>query len=385
MGSNQIRKQTGEVIFREHERSDCAYIIEKGRVEISVERGGEAVVLSELGPGEILGEMAVIDESRRSATATVMEDCELTVVTPQQIRPRISRADPVVRSLLNTLLTRYRSELLLEQGLSAEDDSALPHYSDGIGKIRFENELKLALDNEQLQIVYQPIRSLRRRTGFGFEALIRWDHAIRGTISPIGLISLAEETNLIAPLSRYVFRAAAEDLVEFKDAASDELFVSVNISPKDAVDSEFLNDAWDICVDAGCRPAEITLELTESIFVDIEQLSDWADTAKAMGFRISIDDFGSGYASLEYLACLAPHTVKIDQRLIRPIVDDTRYVTVIRKIIEMAGELEIMVIAEGVESSEHVRILTELGCDMAQGYEIGHPLSKFQVVELLVS
>lgn len=381
--SNRIRKKTGDIIFHEREPADCAYIIEKGRIEISVEREGGTVVLSELGAGEILGEMGVIDQSRRTASARVTEDCELTVVTPQQIQPRITRADPVVRSLLNTLLARHRSQPALYQGPLAEDEHVLPFASDGIGKIRFEAELMDALENEQIQVVYQPIKSLRGESPDGFEALIRWDHAIRGAVSPLGLVSLAEETNLIAPLSLYVFLAVAEDLVEFKDAASHDLFASVNVSPKDAVDSEFLNKAWDICMEAGCRTTDITLELTESIFVDIEQLCEWADTAKAMGFRLSIDDFGTGYASLEYLAKLAPHIVKMDRRLVRPIVDNPRHATIVKKIVEMARELEIRVVAEGVETPEHTRMLNDLGCDMAQGYDIGHPLTKFQALELV--
>jgi len=383
MDSERIQKRTGEVIFRERDLADYAYIIEDGWVQISVERDDSVVVLSELGPGEILGEMAVIDQSRRTATATVIEDCELTVVTPQQIQPRIRHADPVVRALLNTLLSRYRSELLLEQGIRSDGERVSQTQSDGVGKIRFEQELIKAIEKERLQVVYQPIQSLRREVDYGFEALVRWEHNVRGAISPIDLVSLAEETELIAPLSRYVFTAAVEDLAELRDAARRRLFVSVNVSPKETVDTEFLNQAWDICATNGCRTDDIVLELTESIMVDIEQLSDWADAAKAMGFRLSIDDFGTGNASLEYLTRLVPDMLKIDQNLIRSIIDEPRCVIAMQKVIELAGALDMQVIAEGVESAEQIRILRDLGCDMIQGYEVGHPVTKFQAIELL--
>lgn len=385
MSSNsyQTSRSTGEVIFQEGDPADCAYVIEEGRIEISVMREDRTVVLSELGPGEILGEMAVIDQYSRTATARVIEDCRLTVVTPHQIQQRIGTSDPVVRSLLGVLLARYRSELSQEQGVPMEAETALLFHTKGIEKIRFENELRRALEESEVNVVYQPIRCLRTNATSGFEALVRWDHPIEGTIAPEKLVALAEETDLIIPLSLYVFKAAVEDFADFQAASPRGHFVAVNVSPKHTVDSGFLNQAWDICVAAGTKPGDVVLELTESIMVDIEQLASWVRTAKAMGFRISVDDFGTGYASLEYLTRLEPHTVKIDQNFIRPLVEDRRHQAVMRKMVEMARELDVLVIAEGAESAEHVRILAELDCDMAQGYEIGRPLTRSGVIDLL--
>lgn len=381
--TNKLEKQAGEYIFHEGDPADCAYVIEAGRIEISVNRSDSAVVLSELGPGEILGEMAIIDQYCRTATARVMEDCVLTVVLPQQIQRRIEQAEPIVRSLLSILLMRYRSELSLEQGLPVEAGSTLVLHSSGIEKFRFENAFTDAIENEEVTVAYQPIRCLRRKTTSGFEALVRWDHPTDGTISPETLVALAEETDLIIPLSLYVFKVAVADFTEFRSAAPGELFASINVSPKHTVDSEFLNRAWDICSEADGNPGDIMLELTESVMVDIDQLSNWVRTAKAMGFRISVDDFGTGYASLEYLTRLEPHTVKIDQNFIRPIAEDWRHRTVMRKVLDMAGDLGVLVIAEGAETPEHVRVLTEMDCDMAQGYEIGWPLTRAQVMDFL--
>lgn len=380
---HQISKPAGERIFQEGDEADCAYLIEHGRIEISVERDGDTVVLGELGPGDILGEMAVIDRFCRTATAKVMEECLLTVVTPQQIQQRIQSSDPIVRALLSVLLSRYRSGLGVEQGKSMADRDVSAAEAGGIDKIRFENELRHALDNGEIKVVYQPIQCLRSHSVSGFEALVRWDHPTEGTIPPERLIALAEETDLIIPLSLYVFKTAVTDFTEFRAAAPPGLFVSVNVSPKHTVDSQFLNLARDICAEAGGRPCDIMLELTESIMVDIEQLGSWVRTAKDMGFRISVDDFGTGYASLEYLTRLEPYTVKIDQDFIRPLVDDWRHRSVMRRVLEMAGDLGVLVIAEGAETSGIVRLLTEMNCDMAQGYETGRPLAASRVLELL--
>lgn len=381
----QINKPAGEFIFHEGEVADCAYVIEQGRIEIAVNRDDDSVVLGELGPGEILGEMAVMDQFCRTASARVTEDCLLTVVTPRQIQQRIEASDPIVRALLSVLLTRYRSGLSLDGGGETEDGSAPDAHAGGIEKIRFENELRRALEEGEIKVVYQPIRCLRRGSVSGFEALVRWDHPAEGTIPAERLVALAEETDLIIPLSLYVFEAAVADFTAFRSAAPPGLFVSVNVSPKHTLDSEFLNRAWDICSGADCKPGDIMLELTESIMVDIEQLSSWVRTAKAMGFRISVDDFGTGYASLEYLTRLEPHTVKIDQDFIRPIVDDWRHRSVMRRVLDMAGDLGVLVIAEGVETPGIVSLLTEMDCDMAQGYGVGRPLAPARVGDYLAA
>jgi diguanylate cyclase len=250
----QLKKKKGEVIFREDESADCAYLIEEGRIEISVNRDDHSFVLSELGPGEIVGEMAVIDQHERTATATVVEDCLLTVVTPQQIRQRIGDADPVIRSLLSVLLSRYRSELSLEQGLSLPAETTPASQRTGIEKIRLENALRRSLENGDIRVAYQPIRCLRRNETAGFEALVRWQHPDEGSISPESLIALAEETDLIGPLSLYVFKSTVTDFTGFRAAAPGELFASVNVSPRHTVNSEFLNLAWDICAEAGGQP-----------------------------------------------------------------------------------------------------------------------------------
>ncbi len=164
ISSYQISKPAGECIFQEGDEADCAYLIEQGRIEISVKRDDDTQVLGALGPGDILGEMAVIDQFCRTATAKVTEDCLLTVVTPQQIQQRIQSSDPIVRGLLSVLLSRYRSGLGTERGNSMPDRDVSAAAAGGIDKIRFENELRRALDNAEIKVVYQPIRCLRSQS-----------------------------------------------------------------------------------------------------------------------------------------------------------------------------------------------------------------------------
>lgn len=371
-----VEGRKGEILFHEGDLANCAYIIEEGCVEISLERNGASIVLAELGRGEILGEMAVIDHFSRTATATVTEDCRLTVVTPSQIRQRIGDADPVVHALIEILLRRYRSELTRMGGIPVEAASAFASRSRGLQKIRLENELMEGLGTGDVKVVYQPIRRLKDDAVCGFEALVRWDHPKRGTIPPQELISLAEETDLIVPLGLHVFDVAVRDRRSLQAECPPGLFVSVNVSPKLTRGQSFLDGALDICAQTGQSPSDTMLELTESSPVDVGKLGDWVVSAKEAGFQISVDDFGTRYASLEYLTRLVPDTLKVDQRFVRPIVDDPRTRAVLARVLQMASDLGVRVVAEGAESAHHVRLLTELGCDMAQGYEIGRPVTR---------
>lgn len=372
--SMEERRSAGDVIFKEGDTADRAYIIEAGRVRVSVERDGKPFTLGELGTGEIIGEMAMIDEYTRTATATVIEDCRLTVVTPQQIRQRIESSDPVVRSLLRILLTRYRSELELRRESPAPAGNSLLSYYAGIRKIRFENELIQALETGAIGVVYQPIFRLDPAVLIGFEALVRWEHPELGAIPSSYLVGLAEETDLINTLEDHVFGVAIDDLSAIKAAAPDGLFMSINISPRHTSDQGFLHRIVDHCSRAGQQACDIVLELTESVLVDVQRLGEWAAASREMGFRLTVDDFGTGFASLEYLTRLAPDIVKLDQSFVGSIIDNPRSISVLRRILEMAKDLDVEVIAEGVETAEHAHTLASLGCDMVQGFYVGHPL-----------
>lgn len=377
-----LEKQAGDVVFREGDPVDHAYILEKGAIEISVERGGQSVVICELGPGAILGEMAVIDQATRTATAKAIEDCRLTVVTPHQIRQRIENADAVIRSLMNILLKRYRVELARNRGFPVEAESALLD-SAGIRKIRLENELKEALEAGRIQVMYQPIFRLADKSIAGVEALLRWDHPDRGMIPPTELVRLTEETDLFVHLDLYVLGTAIKSLVDFRARASDDFFISINVSVKHTRNQDFLNNARSICLATQQDVHNIMLELTESALVDIQQLSDWVQDAKTAGFKLCVDDFGTGFASLEYLTRISPDVIKVDRSFVLPLPDNPRIASVLRGILHLADDLNVKVIAEGAETTEHVDLLWGLGYDMAQGYALGHPLTRAQILDLL--
>ena len=199
--------KAGEVIFAEGDQPTGAYLIEAGRIEITTMQLGERRVLGELGRGMLLGEMAVLDDSPRTATATALTDCRLTRIDAAQFAERLVAADPVVRALLMSQLTRYRSALATLTGDEANGhDTARPppDESFAVEKIRLESELRTALERKELDVRLQPIEEIVSGRIAGFEALVRWQHPTRGAVSPAEFIRLAEETSLIIPVGDYI-------------------------------------------------------------------------------------------------------------------------------------------------------------------------------------
>ena len=387
----KIKLEEGDVIFQEGDYADSAYIIEKGSVEVSTLQNKQPIILRTLGPGDILGEMAIIDEAERTATATACEPVQLMVISREQITQRIENADPIIRLLLHVLLERYRSGLQHVRGESSIDPS---HYSDagheapdatGLAKIRLESDLKDALENGGLQVVYQPMLNLKQRTITGFEALARWTHPKLGLISPVEFISLAEETDLIVPVGLHILEVAATQLAQFQSIVDYPLFMSINVSPRQMHDRGFLKFAAKLIKMAGLELDQIKLEVTETLAVDLKFLSGWIENAHKLGFRVALDDFGTGYTSLEYLSHLKANSIKIDQAFIIPLFEDDRHGMMLKHIVGMLRDLGFEVIAEGVETERHIEHLDKLGVHLAQGYGISKPAPAEVIKKFLLS
>ncbi|MGR9052770.1 MAG: EAL domain-containing protein [Gammaproteobacteria bacterium] len=241
-------------------------------------------------------------------------------------------------------------------------------------RLFLEKELRSAIENSDFILHYQPQIDLEGRT-VGAEALIRWEHKVKGLISPSDFIPIAEETGLILRLGDWVLQAACAQMRAWLDTGFELAHVSINVSSKQFRQTDFIERVAHALTAHRLSASRLRIELTEGVVID-----NIADTVKKMralkelGVRISIDDFGTGYSSLTYLKRLPLDELKIDQSFVRDIASDYNDAVIIETIINMAHNLGLDVIAEGVETEEQKNYLSEKGCPVFQGYYFSRPL-----------
>lgn len=383
MAQSRLELSPGELVFREGDPPTSAFLIESGQIEIITEQDGAPFVLSVLGPGDLLGEMAIIDEAPRTATARAATQASLIAVDGKQLSERIEASDPIVRALLKGQLSRYRQALLSLRGQPAEiavrnlgkravDGDG---YDDGaVAKIRLETQLRDAISSRTLEVRFQPIYEIAKERIAGYEALVRWTHPVRGPISPVEFIALAEETSLILPVGQYVLERVAEGIAKLKELGVDPLpFVAVNMSGRQLAELDMLAAVRDACVHNGIDPRLIKIEVTESLTLDVERVGELIRRAQAEGMMVALDDFGTGYSNLGHLHKLKFDTVKLDQGFVRQMLDAPRCLAIVRAIVAMVHALEADLVAEGVETRAQLDALAAMNCRYAQGYLIGRP------------
>jgi EAL domain-containing protein (putative c-di-GMP-specific phosphodiesterase class I) len=374
----------GEIIFSEGDPPSGAFLIESGRVEVSTMQFGERRVLGELGPGMLLGEMAVIDASPRTATARALTACRLTPIDRTQFAERLAAADPVVRALLMSQLTRYRSALAtLTGGRSASAGDAAPsHDADAFDKIRLESELRTALERKELEVRLQPIEEIASGEVAGYEALVRWRHSQRGDVSPAEFIRLAEETSLILPIGDYVLARVCDLLAELRRRGRAPLpFIAMNLSARQLDDPQALVERIIGYLRARALPPDrLKLEITESLVLDHARVADLLARCHAVGMHVALDDFGTGYSNLGPLLTLDFDQIKLDGRFVKAL-DTERGVAVVGVAVAMARALRCELVAEGVETREQHDTLRRLGCRYAQGWLIGRPLAPADMLQ----
>ena len=239
-----------------------------------------------------------------------------------------------------------------------------------------ENALRDARENNELQLVYQPKYDLASHRIVGAEALLRWNSAKLGAISPVEFIPVAEETGLIVPIGAWVLRRACEQAVTWYEALGYDFRMAVNLSARQFQAGDVVPMIEQTLADAGLPPTALEVEITESLLMGgADEVRPMFDALTAQGIRISIDDFGTGYSSLSYLQRFPISNVKIDRSFITGIPHDPDSVALTEAIVAMARALGMTVTAEGVEDADQVEFLAKAGCQEIQGYYIGKPVT----------
>ncbi len=245
-------------------------------------------------------------------------------------------------------------------------------------------DLRKAIERDEITLQYQPIVSLQERVTVGFEALVRWQHPRLGTLMPTDFVPIAESSGLINQIGVHVMNKAASDFAEVLAKSGQNLFVSVNISSRELLRSDIVQDIDHALKNSGLSANQLRIEVTESMVMDNpEHSTQILRRIRDLGVSISLDDFGTGYSSLSYLLKFAFDTIKIDKSFVQARAQHERLV-ILRSIIALAHSLDQSIIAEGIEYESDVTDLLQLGCEFAQGYFFGEPMQVNEVVKLVL-
>jgi diguanylate cyclase (GGDEF)-like protein/PAS domain S-box-containing protein len=253
-------------------------------------------------------------------------------------------------------------------------------------ELQLEGDLKDALERREFRLLYQPIVSLASNQIIGFEALVRWHHPILGVISPADFIPIAERTELIIPVGEWILREACIRLKAWRDNPSfpPDLWMSVNLSGVQLKDPTLVQRVSAALSDAGLQPRSLVLELTESMAMENPvAVKSLLMELRSTGVRISIDDFGTGYSSLAHLRQFPVDALKLDRSFVRGIESRQDGTAIVGTLTDMALQLGLHVVAEGIENEQQLALLRSLKCHAAQGYLFARPLEEARATEIL--
>ncbi len=253
-------------------------------------------------------------------------------------------------------------------------------------RLALQTSLRYALEREELEVYYQPQVNLKTGEIFGAEALVRWQHPERGLVLPSKFIPIAEETGLIVPIGEWVLYTACKQVKVWQNSGFPSLQIAVNLSSRQFGQLDLRHRLVQIIINTGIEPKYIELELTESMLVQNTEVAiRRLNALKALGVKIAIDDFGTGYSSLSYLQQFPFDVLKIDRCFIRNITENTSNAAITEAIIAMAKNLNLKLIAEGVETEEELSFVCQHQCDGMQGYLFSRPVPVQEFHQLLLT
>ena len=365
----------GEIIFREGDPGDTAYIIEEGCVEVGV----SSTQHTRLNKGELFGEIALIDQQPRTATVRAIEDTVLVPIPRQLVKERLEKTDPVVRHLLLTILERYRSTRNQPAFDPTRSTTFRRDTTRGAAthQLRLAHDIAEALRENQFEMYYQPICDLSSGRISGYEALIRWHHPVEGLVSPLDFLWVAEQTGQIREIGLWTLERACLDWPGLRERINhSKPFVSVNLSPSQLTGDGFVESVKAIATRHQMPAAALKLELTETVIINNPELAlQLLSKLTEAGSTLALDDFGTGHSGLDSLHRYPIGTMKIDRSFVSQMLTSQQSATIVQASIDLAHSLKMDVVAEGIETEEERLALLELGCDFGQGWLFGKPAS----------
>jgi diguanylate cyclase (GGDEF)-like protein/PAS domain S-box-containing protein len=340
------------------------------------------ILLSERDPGRIVAFAETIRRTLRAPITFNDREMVLTAAIGVALSDgEARRADDVIK---DAELAMYHGKRLGGDRIEVFKAAMRSRKTD---RLTLESDLRHAIEREEISILYQPIVRLEDRAIAGFEALARWDHPKLGRMSPNEFITIAEETGLIVDLGLFVLERTAKQLGTWQRTTRgrEPVFASVNVSSRQLLRHDLLHDLRTVLGRSALSRGTLKLELTESLVMENpEHAAQMLSRIRELGAGLSLDDFGTGHSSLAYLQRFPFDTIKIDQSFVRTTSRGTRPV-ILRSIIALAHDLGMECVAEGAETDSDAVELYQLGCEYAQGFAFGEPMSPEKATELLAA
>ncbi|HEY0973907.1 MAG TPA: EAL domain-containing protein [Solimonas sp.] len=364
----RLRFDAGESIFRSGDAGDTAYIVVEGAVEIFVETAGGRNVLAVLGPQACFGEMALLGQPLRAASARAVAPTRLTALTRDYLAQSLQTADPLHRHLLHVTVQRLQASFGLDtRPRDADEDSRVAH-----DRLRLAEALRRGMHNGDLRMDVQPIVRLSDRRWLGFESLMRFESAELGRVTPADFVPLAERDGLIVELGRWSVEQICACAGELLSGGPD--FINVNLSPAQFGDLAFLDHLRTTLSRHGLRPQQLHLEVTEAVVMsDLNRSSAFLKACRALGTPVLLDDFGTGYSAMSYLHRLPIDGIKLDRSFIAAAEHDAAARKVVSAVTRLAADLGIETVAEGIETEPQAAFCRDIGIDYGQGFLFGRP------------
>lgn len=424
--------EADEFLFKEGEEGDYAYIIESGSVEVSHQCGDRKLILSKLGEGDVLGEMAVIDKLPRTASAKALEPTRTIAIPVEYITEKIQAADSTVRMILRLVMYRYRDAdarlrqvfdgiLPIDENLPGTESTTsttgelksvmaqfldmqqristavnMPAYQGEEGPggeqtllntkilVTQDKSIKSALKDEEFHLCFQPIVELSTERIVGCEALVRWTDSAGNMIMPTQFIPRAEMTGLIVDLGYWITRKACEFQFKLACQYKNPPFVSINLSGKQFEDRNLIDSLADIMDEVGVVHDQIKFEITESLLMENPEVAgDALKRLKETGAKLAIDDFGTGYSSFNYLHQFPFDTLKIDRSFVSAMSSNIKSNEIVKSLVHLSHDLGMDVVAEGIETNFEVDMLLQHHTDYGQGFHFSRGVTEEEFIKLL--
>ena len=373
-----------------HQASDELLKITASRMQACVRQqdtvgrlgGDEFVLILPWSMGDFATARTLLDAVLAAVTQPLVlagQEIQISCSIGVALYPR--DGDSAAKLLVNADAAMYRAKSSGKNNYQFFDEEM---NASGDQKLSLLEGLRHGLEHGQFSLLYQPKIDLHTSRIFGVEALVRWQHPQHGKMSPMRFIPRAEESGLIVELGEWVLRQACQQNQAWRDAGLVPITIAVNVSPRQFDDRRLVERVALVLADSALAPDGLELEVTESLIMrDLMQSVGKMRALKAMGLSLSIDDFGTGFSSLASLKGYLLARLKIDQSFVRDLGGRLQHQAIVRAVIAMAHQMQLRVIAEGVETAEQRDFLLENGCDEMQGYLHSRPVDAAGIAALL--